>query len=61
VTEQTPIPILLTVPQVNVVLAALGKRPLEEVLDLFNSIKSQADEGVRMALLKAQTVEQAAE
>ena len=53
--EQTPIPILLTVPQVNMVLSALGKRPLEEVLDLFNSIKSPADEGVRMALLKAQT------
>ena len=53
--EQTPIPILLTVPQVNMVLSALGKRPLEEVLDQFNSIKSQADVGVRMALLKAQT------
>ena len=59
--EQTPIIVLLTVPQINVVLAALAERPYKEVADLFSAIKSQADEGVRMAQLKARTMEQAAE
>ena len=33
----------LTVEQVNIVLAALAKQPLEAVLDVFTTIKSQAE------------------
>jgi len=33
----------LTVEQVNIVLAALAKQPLEAVLDVFITIKSQAE------------------
>ena len=59
--ENTPLPIMLSVKQVNVMLAALAERPYKDVADLFANIKGQADEGVRMALLKAKTTEQAAE
>jgi len=33
----------LTITQTNTILAALAKQPLEVVLDLFNSIKEQAN------------------
>jgi hypothetical protein len=33
----------------NIVLAALAKRPLEEVLDLFGEIKKQAESQVEAA------------
>ena len=37
----------LTVEQVNIVLAALAKQPLEAVLDVFTNIKSQAEAQVK--------------
>ena len=40
-TEQT-VKFELTVNQVNVILAALAKQPLEVVLDVFNTIQKQA-------------------
>jgi len=40
-TEQT-VKFELTVNQVNVILAAIAKQPLEVVLDVFNTIQKQA-------------------
>ena len=40
-TEQT-VKLELTVNQVNVILAAIAKQPLEVVLDVFNTIQKQA-------------------
>jgi hypothetical protein len=33
----------LSVNQLNIVLAALAKQPLEAVLDTFNAVRSQAE------------------
>jgi len=40
----------------NIVLAALAKRPLEEVLDLFGEIKKQAESQVETAKSSDQPV-----
>ena len=39
--ENKEITITLTVKEVDQILASLSKRPLEEVIDLFNKIRAQ--------------------
>lgn len=45
--------IFLTVEQVNSVLALLGEQPLKNVVDLFNSLKTQGERGVQAAAERA--------
>ena len=40
--EETKLNLALTVAQVNMILSAIAKLPLESVLDTFNSIQQQA-------------------
>ena len=40
--EETKLNLALTVAQVNVILGAIAKLPLESVLDTFNTIQQQA-------------------
>jgi hypothetical protein len=44
--EPIKIAVMLTVPEWNVVMNALGGRPYLEVADIINSVKGQADEAV---------------
>lgn len=51
--------IFLTVEQVNSILSLLGEQPLKNVVDLFNSLKSQGDRGVQSAAERARQDEEA--
>lgn len=45
--QQNPILLLeLPVSLINVVLAALAKQPLEQVIEAFSAVKQQADAGL---------------
>jgi len=51
-TAETLLSLTLTAAEVNLVLKHLARAPLEEVLDVFQKIKGQAEAGLRANALR---------